>query len=144
AQDEKAARDLDAQAVAHFQTVVDLEDPRQVELQETKWLATLGLGRVHYGAGEYAKSVEAYERIPRFTRYWNVALFENGFARFQNEDFGGALGSLQSLYAPQFAGAFQPESYTLSSTIMFFSCLYDESKNYLRIFDETYLPMHEK
>lgn len=144
AEDEKTARDLDRQSIERFQTVIDLNDPRQVELQETKWLATLGLGRVHYGAGEYARSVEAYESIPRFTRYWNVALFENGFARFQNEDFGGALGSLQALYAPQFAGAFQPESYTLSSTIMFFSCLYEESKNYLRIFDQTYLPMQEQ
>ncbi len=82
--------------------------------------------------------------MPRFSKYWDLALFENGFARFQNDDFGGALGSLQGLYAPQFAGAFQPESWILTTTTYYFSCLYEESKSALAAFDEIYPPMAEK
>ena len=82
--------------------------------------------------------------MPRFSRYWDQALFENGFARFQNEDFGGALGSLQALHAPQFAGAFQPESWILKATIYYFSCLYDEVKTTLAAYDELYVPMAEQ
>ena len=94
-------------------------------------LTYLALGRTNYNMGEYQKAVEWYEKVPRFSRYWDQALFENGFARFQNDDFGGALGSLQGLYAPQFAGAFQPESWILTATIYYFTCLYEESKTAL-------------
>ncbi len=99
---------------------------QQIELKETRELALLGLGRLHYGRGEYEEASEAYEAVPRYSRYWDQALFENGFARFQNEDFGGALGSLQALHAPQFAGAFQPESWILKATVYYYSCLFDE------------------
>jgi len=52
-----------------------------------------------------------------------------------------ALGSLQSLHAPQFAGAFQPESWILTATIYYFNCLNDEAKKALGSFDAIYPPM---
>jgi tetratricopeptide (TPR) repeat protein len=131
---------LDKEALAAFQAVLDTKEP-QVDLPETRELALLGLGRVHYRRGEYAEAVKAYEAVPRYARFWDQALFENGFARFQNEDFGGALGSLQALHAPQFEGAFQPESWILKSTVYYYSCLYDEVKTTLAAFDERYGPM---
>jgi hypothetical protein len=94
--------------------------------------------------GEYQKATQSYESIARFSKYWDQALFENGFARFQNDDLGGALGSLQALHAPQFTGAFQPESWILKATTYYFSCLYAESKTALAAFDELYLPMAEQ
>lgn len=132
------------EAIKAFQTVLDLSGAQYEELQNAQWLATLGMGRVYYGIGQYQKAVDSYERIPRFSKYWDQALFENGFARFQNDDFGGALGSLQALHAPQFAGAFQPESWILKSTTYYFSCLYPEAKTALGSFDGIYLPMAEK
>ncbi|WP_223645453.1 tetratricopeptide repeat protein [Corallococcus sp. EGB] len=131
---------LDQEALAAFQAVLNAKEP-QVELRETRELALLGLGRVHYRRGEYAEAVKAYEGVPRYARFWDQALFENGFARFQNEDFGGALGSLQALHAPQFEGAFQPESWILKATVYYYSCLYDEVKTTLAAFDERYGPM---
>jgi tetratricopeptide (TPR) repeat protein len=132
-------------AVTVFTGVTKI-DPRakQKDLLETQQLAYLALGRTNYGAGEFAKAVSAYERIPRFSKYWDQALFENGFARFQNDDLGGALGSLQALHAPQFNGAFQPESWVLKSTVYYFACLYEESKAALKEFENLYLPMVEK
>ena len=132
---------LDRAALAAFQSVVDVRDDKQEDLQRTRQLALLGLGRLHYGRGEYAQASQAYETVPRYTPFWDQALFENGFARFQNEDFGGALGSLQALHAPQFSGAFQPESWILKATVYYFSCLYDESKAALAAFEALYEPM---
>jgi tetratricopeptide (TPR) repeat protein len=131
-------------AVKAFETVRDATGKDQKDLQQTKYLAVLGLGRAYYGVGEYQKATDAYESIPRFSKYWDQALFENGFSRFQNDDLGGALGSLQALHAPQFAGAFQPESWILKSTVYYFSCLYAEAKSALAAFDELYLPMAEQ
>ncbi|MBN1210200.1 MAG: tetratricopeptide repeat protein [Myxococcaceae bacterium] len=135
------AEELDQAAIAAFKAVLARQGERQLELKETRELALLGLGRLRYGRGEYKEATAAYERVPRYSRYWDQALFENGFARFQNEDFGGALGSLQALHAPQFAGAFQPESWILKSTIYYYSCLFDEVKTTLAAFDEVYGPM---
>jgi hypothetical protein len=131
-------------AVKAFENVLALDRADQKDLRTTKYLATLGMGRAYYGVGEYQKATNAYESIPRFSKYWDQALFENGFARFQNDDLGGALGSLQALHAPQFAGAFQPESWILKSTVYYFSCLYAEAKSALAAFDELYLPMADQ
>ncbi|MBS1152072.1 MAG: hypothetical protein H6Q89_3770 [Myxococcaceae bacterium] len=130
--------------VEAFERVLNITAKNQKDLVHTQQLALLGLGRTQYGAGEYQKATDAYEKVPRFSLYWDQALFENGFARFQNDDLGGALGSLQALHAPQFAGAFQPESWILKSTTYYFSCLYEEAKTALAAYDELYAPMAEK
>ena len=128
-------------ALQAFREVLSISSPTQEGLSRAQQLSILGLARVHYGLQEYAKSVEWYERIPRFSQFWDQALFENGFARFQNGDPGGALGSLQSLHAPQFEGSFQPESWVLTATIYYFNCLYNEARAALASFDATYPPM---
>jgi tetratricopeptide (TPR) repeat protein len=117
---------------------------RQLDFQQTRELAMLSLGRTYYGLQQYQKATEWYERIPRFSKYWDQALFENGWARYQNDDLGGALGSLQSLHAPQFASAFQPESWTLKATVYYFSCLFEETKAALKSFEDIYLPIQDK
>lgn len=142
ASDEARRANLDA-ARAIFENVLKIRT-RQLDFTNTQHLAILALGRTNYNAGEYQKAVDWYEKIPRFSKYWDQALFENGFARFQNDDLGGALGSLQGLYAPQFAGAFQPESWILTSTIYYFACLYEESKAALVEYEKIYLPMAEQ
>ena len=132
---------LDKAAIAAFNAVLEQKGERQLELADSQHLAMLALGRLHYGRGEYKEATAAYEKVPRYTRYWDQALFENGFARFQNEDFGGALGSLQALHAPQFAGSFQPESWVLKATVYYYSCLFDEVKTTLASFEQVYEPM---
>jgi tetratricopeptide (TPR) repeat protein len=130
-----------ARAVQAFQEVLQPQSAHQRDWERTRELALLGLGRIYYGGGEYAKASQAYEQLPRFSEFWDQALFENGFARFRNGDPGAALGSLQALHAPQFEGAFQPESWILKATIYYFNCLHDEAKASLQGFDSSYLPM---
>lgn len=131
-------------AQAAFSRVTALKDVHQEDLQNTRGLAQLGMARVHYAQGRYDAATAAYDAVPRFSRYWDEALFENGYARFRQGDLGGALGSLESLHAPQFEGSFLPESFILKGTIYFFSCLYEESKSSLDAFDQRYAPMMEQ
>jgi tetratricopeptide (TPR) repeat protein len=134
-------------AIAAFDDVLKLKNTPKLtymDLQEIRYLATLGLARTSFGTGKYEESVQAYEAVPRFSEYWDEALFENGWARFQNDDYGGALGSLQALHAPQFAGSFQPESWILKGTVYYFSCLYEDAKSALDGFEKVYLPISEK
>ena len=133
-------------AAIAFEKTLSLKDDKvkYIELSDIHDLSLLGAARVAYGQGDYAKAVKYYESVPRFSRFWDQALFENGWARFQNEDLGGSLGSLQALHAPQFEGSFQPESWILSSTVYFFSCLYDEAKFALKSYEDNYLPMSQK
>lgn len=104
-------------------------------------LTALALGRLEYSLGDYARAAEWYGRVPRFSTHWDAALFEGGYARFQADDLGGALGSLQGLFAPQFAGAFQPEAWILTATIYAFACLYAEARSTLESFERRYAPM---
>jgi hypothetical protein len=134
------AETLDAAALAAFRNALDAKG-EQIAHGEVKQLALLAMGRLHYGRHEYPQAIAAYEAVPRYARFWEQSLFENGFARFQNEDFGGALGSLQALHAPQFEGAFQPESWVLKATVYYYSCLFDEVKTTLAAFDKLYEPM---
>ncbi|MFT3708957.1 MAG: tetratricopeptide repeat protein [Archangium sp.] len=143
AADENARTRNIESAISTFENVLKIKT-RQLDFDDTRHLTYLALGRANYNVGQYQKSTEWYEKVPRFSKYWDQSLFENGFARFQNDDYGGALGSLQGLYAPQFAGAFQPESWILTSTTYYFSCLYDESKASLLEYEKLYLPMAEK
>lgn len=132
-------------ALEAFQRVLALPaGGGQVDLDQTRQLALLGLGRTLYAQGKYAEAVKAYERIPRFSRFWDQALFELGFARFRDEDYGGALGALQALHAPQFESAFQPESWLLKATVYYFSCLYDEAAASMKAFHSLYMPMVER
>jgi tetratricopeptide (TPR) repeat protein len=142
ADENERARNVEA-AITTFEGLLNIKT-RQLDFDDTRHLTYLALGRSHYNQGRYQKATEWYEKVPRFSKYWDQALFENGFARFQNDDLGGALGSLQGLYAPQFAGAFQPESWILTSTTYYFSCLYDEAKGSLVEYEKLYLPMAEK
>jgi len=128
-------------ALGYFNEVLSLKNTEKLqylELADLRDLARLGMGRTYYGVGDYASAVKYYEAVPRFSAHWDEALFENGWARFFNDDYGGALGTLQALHAPQFEGAFSPESWTLKSTIYYTACLYDEAKDALAKYTQNY------
>ncbi len=131
-------------AVALFEGLLNdkrFDRSKQSQLQQ---LASVALARVRYNLGDFEAATKGYDRVPRYSKYWDQSLFENGFARFQNDDFGGALGSLQALHAPQFDGAFQPESWILKATVYYFSCLFAESEAALKAFEARYGPMLER
>ncbi|MBI5547854.1 MAG: tetratricopeptide repeat protein [Deltaproteobacteria bacterium] len=134
-------------AIEAFNDVLKLKSTPKLQyadLVSIQELARLGLARTYFGMGRYSDAVATYDEVPRFSEYWDEALFENGWARFQNDDWGGALGSLQALHAPQFAGSFQPESWIVKATVYYYTCLYDDAKGALDAFEKIYLPINEK
>jgi tetratricopeptide (TPR) repeat protein len=132
-------------ALEAFEDVLRLSDGHSyADLASLKPLAQLGVARTYYAMGRYAEAVRAYDAVPRFGEHWDASLLEIGWARFQNDDPGGALGALQALHAPQFAGSFQPESWILKATIYYERCLYDDAKAALAGFEQAYLPVAEK
>ncbi len=133
-------------ALKDYEEILTLQDTPELQywdLVNSKQLAILGLARTQYTLGNYVESKAWYERIPRYSTYWDVALFENGWSAFLAEDVGSAMGTLHTLHAPQFSGSFQPESLILKSTVYYFACLYDEVKKELQTFDDRYKPMAE-
>lgn len=132
-------------ALEAFLDVLRLSDGHgYADLASLKPLAQLGVARTYYAMGRYPEAVKAYDAVPRFGEHWDASLLESGWARFQNDDPGGALGALQALHAPQFAGSFQPESWILKATIYYERCLYDDAKAALAGFEQAYLPVAEK
>ena len=115
----------------------------ELSASELGELARLARARALYALGRFSEAVLAYEQIPRFSRFWEAALLENGWARLQNEDDGGALGTLQALHAPQFAASFQPESWILKAIVYFTHCLHQEARSALRSFEAIYGPQRE-
>jgi tetratricopeptide (TPR) repeat protein len=133
-------------AVKLFKEVMALPDnpAKYYDIDNVRELTRLALARAYYGMGLYDQSVEWYESVPRFSTYWDQALFENGWAEFQDGHAGRAMGSLEALHAPQFEGAFAPESWILKATIYFFNCLYPETKGAVAGFRRIYLPYNDK
>jgi len=134
-------------ALKDYQEILRLKDSKELQywdLANAKQLAVLSLARTNYTLGNYADSKAWYEKVPRYSTYWDVALFENGWSSFRAEDVGSAMGTIHSLHAPQFSGSFQPEAQVLKATVYYFACLYDEVKKELHTFDERYKPMSDE
>ncbi|MBI3180340.1 MAG: hypothetical protein HYZ27_11805 [Deltaproteobacteria bacterium] len=127
----------------HFATVlkaVDPETPRE-ELQAVRSLALLGAARNAYGKGRYKEATEYYAQVPRFSESWFYAIYENAWATFRQEEYGLALGELQSALSPYFAKRHAPEAYVIQGTSYFANCQWDRVRRAVAKYKETYEPM---
>lgn len=104
-------------------------------------LAILGKARAYYSQGDFARSVEFYEKVPRFSDDWYDAMFESGWAYFQNASFGKALGMVHSIQSPYFDDRYRAESFVLKATTYFQMCHFDRVRNTLDSFFAIYEPM---
>jgi len=129
-----------AKAVQAFQEVAAM--PRAG--RDLNELALLALGRTLFGLHRYAEASAAYQKIPRFSRHWDEALFEGAYADLRNGDPGGALGKLHSLHSPHLRDEFVPESLNLAAIVFHQRCLYPYVRQAVAAFDRDYLPMREQ
>ncbi|NJK89676.1 MAG: hypothetical protein HC923_09910 [Myxococcales bacterium] len=141
---DRAADDY-SEAIDYFTQIQQtLESTESESLRKLRRLATLGKGRAYYSQGDFRSSIEAYENVPRFTDDWYDAMYESGWAYFQNADFGRALGMVHSVHAPYFDDRFRPESFVLKSTTYFQLCHFDRVRKTLEVFFEIYEPMNDQ
>ena len=141
---EQGASDY-AEAIGHFTTiesrVAAASDDDERKLYR---LALLGQARAYFSQGDFAKSVNYYEKVPRFSEDWYDAMFESGWAYFQNAQFGRALGMVHSIQSPYFDDRYRSESFVLKATTYFQMCHFDRARTALTSFFEIYEPMSEQ
>ena len=119
-------------------------DPDYEDKKKLLRLATLGKARAYYSQGDFEKSVASYENVPRFSEDWYDAMYESGWAYFQNAQFGRALGMVHSVHSPYFDDRFRPESFVLKSTTYFQMCHFDRVRKTLDTFFAMYEPMSDQ
>ena len=111
---------------------------------ELRELSLIALGRTLYGLHRYPEASAAYEKLPRFSRHWDEALFEGAYADLQKGDPGAALGKLHSLHSPHLRDEFVPESLNLAAILYQQRCLYPQVRSTIAQFDREYLPMRDQ
>ena len=129
--------------VLRFLTAKQENDTLSAEEKKLLQLANLGMARVFYSTGQYDTSLKYYERIPRASDLWPVALFESSWAYFQLDLFNKALGNLHSLNSPFFSDYYFPEGPILSAVLFFYNCKYDRVRNVLDDFVYDYEPIQQ-
>lgn len=140
---EEGAEDY-KKAIALFKEIVTLLQNKKLDEDKKLYrLATLGLARTYFSQGDFAKSVENYEKVPRFSDDWYDAMFESGWAYFQNAQFGQALGQVHSIQSPYFDGRYRAESFVLKATVYFQMCHFDRVRHTLDVFFGLYEKMSE-
>lgn len=133
---------------------IDPADPQADEKKKLYRLALLGKARTYYSQADYAKSIQYYEKVPRFSDDWYDSMFESGWAYRQNaldqettsglsREVGKALGMTHSVQSPYFDGRYRAESFVLKATAYFDMCHYDRARKTLDDFFALYEPVAE-
>lgn len=140
---EQGAEDY-GEAIKYFSEIEGrLASTKDEDEKKLYRLALLGKARAYYSQGDFKKSVEYYERVPRFSDDWYDSMFESGWAYFQNAQFGRALGMVHSIQSPYFDERYRAESFVLKSTVYFQQCHFDRSRKSLDAFFDLYEPMSD-
>lgn len=117
---------------------VKADEDEDTERAEVRRLAILGKARCEYALGHFKEATALYNEVPRYTHEWFDAVFENGWAYYQQEDYGRALGQVESVLSPYFEKRFRPEAYVLAATVYYSNCQWDRTRGTLDKFRERY------
>ncbi len=140
---EQGATDYN-EAIKYFQEIEKELKKSSIDPEKKLYrLAVLGQARAFYSQGDFDKSVKYYEKVPRFSDDWYDAMFESGWAYFQNAQFGKALGMVHSIQSPYFDDRYRAESFVLKSTVYFQMCHFDRTRKTLEAFFRLYEGMSE-
>lgn len=133
-------------AVGHFGAVVTsiAADTADDDAARLRQLAMLAEARAQYGLGNYEASLEGFERVPRYSEFWFQALYEQAWAHYQEQNFGEALGALESVLSPYFAKRHVPEAYVIQGTAYFTYCQWDRVRRSVERYQGLYGPMKEQ
>ena len=141
---EQQAEDY-SEAIGYFTEIEKLLADKKSEGEKKLYrLALLGKARAYYSQGDWGKSRTYYESVPRFSDDWWDAMFESGWAYFQDAEFGKALGMVHSIQSPYFDDRYRAESWVLKSTTYFQLCHFDRARKSLEWFFKIYDPMSEQ
>lgn len=103
-------------------------------------ICLINTARDYFKAGDYDKSLEAYNKIPKISYKWPYILLEKAWAYYQKGDFNRALGILITYKSPLLDTYFFPEAEYLAALSYFRLCLYDDSMVIINQFYQVYRP----
>ena len=109
------------------------------EIYTLKNHANMALGRIYYENKQFLTSARYYRRVEKDSPSYYDALFEQAWSLFMSGNPKHALGSLYGASSPYFEEVYNPEAKVLESTIYFWLCRYDDSRNSLADFAENYV-----
>jgi tetratricopeptide (TPR) repeat protein len=133
------------EAIGYFDEIEKLLKEKSTDSEKKLYrLALLGKARAYFSQGDFQKSIEYYEKVPRFSDDWYDSMFESGWAYFQNAKFGRALGMVHSIQSPYFDDRYRAESFVLKSTVYFQMCHFDRARKSLESFFKIYEPMGDQ
>jgi tetratricopeptide (TPR) repeat protein len=102
--------------------------------------AQMGIARVLYQKQDWAKSIEAYSKIPRDHVMWHDALFEKTWAMLRAARFRSTLSNFQSLHSSYYEDTYLPETLLLRAIVYLYICQYDEMEKVLSLYESQYNP----
>jgi tetratricopeptide (TPR) repeat protein len=131
-----------ADARENFQIVVSLE-PTQAEddygiprrsIQRIRDLSVINIARILYEQSQFKESLAYYRSADQDSYFFYEAISEQGWSFFMAGYPARALGAAYAATSPFFSDRFNPDVYFLISTLYFWMCHYDYSKQALTAF----------
>lgn len=135
------------EAIQTWQQLLEtMKDERALneEQKRVRNFAILGQARAHYALGHYKEATELFRSVPRYSEEWYDALFENSWSYFMQEEYGRALGEVESALSPYFNKRFRPEAYVVAATVYYSNCQFDRARLVLDSFKNRYEPAQEQ
>lgn len=131
------------EALTHFKIILEQipQDAATEELRGIRHLTLVAAARVAYGLKKFDLATEYYKQVPRFSEHWFTAIYENAWSHFQRQEYGKALGELQSAASPYFAKRHIPEAYVIQGIAYFSNCQWDRVRRAVDHFNKLYEPM---
>jgi hypothetical protein len=131
-----------ADARENFQIVVSL-DPTQAEddygiprrsIQRIRDLSVINIARILYEQSQFKESLAYYRSADQDSYFFYESISEQGWSFFMAGYPARALGAAYAATSPFFSDRFNPDVYFLISTLYFWLCHYDYSKQALTAF----------
>jgi hypothetical protein len=101
------------------------------------------MARVRYEMGQFKKSLEIYNRVPKNSYKWPYLLLERAWAYYKLGDYNRALGLLVTYKSPLLDTYFLPEAEYLAALIYFRLCLFKDATAIVNHYDQVYRPRFE-
>jgi hypothetical protein len=131
-----------ADARENLQIVVSLE-PTQAEddfgiprrsIQRIRDLSVVNIARILYEQSQFRESLAYYRSADQDSYFFYESISEQGWSFFMAGYPARALGAAYAATSPFFSDRFNPDVYFLISTLYFWMCHYDYSKQALTAF----------
>jgi len=94
--------------------------------------------------GEPNRAIDLYDRVPRFSQAWPMAVFEASRERANLKLYGRALGQIMTLRAPQLADWVFPEAFAIEADIYSQNCYYKRALAIAAHFRAAVLPLRDR